>query len=562
MQVLRDAGLTLRIGRACKVLTALGFAVCVWAANRQPCPQCTILDVHLREAEGGHIRARLYMPRHAGGRLPAVVVAHGYLGNAAFMAIPWAAELTQLGAVALLVDRRGHGRSDGTWWPDPGRSTRLSDLETDLHAAVRYLRSHPHKIDPERIAILGHSDGGTAAIIAGSADWDVETTVAMSASVAPWRYVSHAAPRNLLLVYGAEDRFVLNDTDQMLIASATRGHLHGAGALGALRDGSARKLVRVPGSGHVDLLYSGEARRAVLEWLKAALRLEHAPALISPRLMWVWSGIAAICAFLAVPRFGAERVTDEGSTRTVGSERSVPVRAGRCMAFLTIWSVAATLTPWLAQVMSFVPVQQGAVFAGAELGPAVALIGSGLMALGLGRRWRVALGRDRIVRRFPADTTLRRRSGQAQRVPPTGSRWPVVVAGFRGLLIAMAVIVALQILLIHHYETSVDANRIVLWVFFAALALPLFFSVEWWLRRLGGGALLELGCMLAAAAITAGMSVLFLERMSKAPGCLVAAVLMLYAAQRFGGASPSFVTAAVFGAVLLGRVAASACAFY
>jgi alpha-beta hydrolase superfamily lysophospholipase len=167
-----------------------------------------------------------------------VVVCHGYLANLAFMEIPWAADLTRLGLGALFLDRRGHGRSGGTLWPRPAQSQRLDDLEPDVAAAITYLSVEQPLIDPTRIALLGHSDGATAAITAASRDWNVRATVAVSASVAPWQFVNHIAPQNLLLVYGAADSFVLNDTDGALIARGTRGYLTGAGSFGDLADGA------------------------------------------------------------------------------------------------------------------------------------------------------------------------------------------------------------------------------------------------------------------------------------------------------------------------------------
>jgi pimeloyl-ACP methyl ester carboxylesterase len=67
--------------------------------------------------------------------------------------------LTTLGIINLRYDKRGIGGSGGDYY-----STGLFDLIEDAQACVRYLKNLPY-VDPERIIILGHSEGsilGTA----------------------------------------------------------------------------------------------------------------------------------------------------------------------------------------------------------------------------------------------------------------------------------------------------------------------------------------------------------------------------------------------------------------
>lgn len=68
------------------------------------------------------------------------------------------------GVATLRLDDRGVGGSDAG--PE-GAS--VFDEVPDYHAAVAFLRSRP-EIDPDRIAVLGHSEGGVVAPIVASED--------------------------------------------------------------------------------------------------------------------------------------------------------------------------------------------------------------------------------------------------------------------------------------------------------------------------------------------------------------------------------------------------------
>ncbi|WP_262056579.1 acetylxylan esterase [Streptomyces sp. STR69] len=131
---------------------------------------------------GGHpVRAWLRMPRQRGGPLPAVVQFHGYGSGrgAPIDDLLWASA----GYAHLLVDARGQG---GAWagggaTPDPvgsgpahpGFLTRGIEDEdtyvyrrvfTDAVRAVDALRARTDLVDPDRVAVLGPSQGGGIAL--------------------------------------------------------------------------------------------------------------------------------------------------------------------------------------------------------------------------------------------------------------------------------------------------------------------------------------------------------------------------------------------------------------
>ncbi|MCA1984663.1 alpha/beta hydrolase family protein [Nocardioides nematodiphilus] len=66
--------------------------------------------------------------------------------------------LVGAGTAVLAYDKRGAGRSTGAW-----SSATVDDLADDAAAAVAVLRSHP-RVDAQRVAMLGHSEGGWVAL--------------------------------------------------------------------------------------------------------------------------------------------------------------------------------------------------------------------------------------------------------------------------------------------------------------------------------------------------------------------------------------------------------------
>lgn len=164
-------------------------------------PLCTVdvVDVTFPGWAGEPVRAWLRLPARAlrplGARLPAVVEFVGYGGGRghAVEDLLWASA----GFAHLRMDTRGQGsgwsRGDtpdsGTWGPQvPGVMTRgITDRDayyyrrmfTDAARAVDAVRTLD-AVDPERVAVIGTSQGGGAAIAAASLVPDV---AALSAKV-------------------------------------------------------------------------------------------------------------------------------------------------------------------------------------------------------------------------------------------------------------------------------------------------------------------------------------------------------------------------------------------
>ena len=104
---------------------------------------------------------------------PAVVVVHGWGGNAALM-LPLARPLHEAGFAALFIDTRCHGASDDD------RFTSLPRFAEDAEHAFAWLAAQPG-IDPQRIALLGHSVGAGAVLFAASRTPQVAAVVSVAA---------------------------------------------------------------------------------------------------------------------------------------------------------------------------------------------------------------------------------------------------------------------------------------------------------------------------------------------------------------------------------------------
>jgi pimeloyl-ACP methyl ester carboxylesterase len=84
------------------------------------------------------------------------------------------------GFAVLSYDKPGAGDSTGDW-----RTSTLNDLAGHALNAVRWLRDRP-EIDPERVGVFGHSQGGQVALIV-AADGALRYVVAQSTPGVPLR---------------------------------------------------------------------------------------------------------------------------------------------------------------------------------------------------------------------------------------------------------------------------------------------------------------------------------------------------------------------------------------
>jgi len=140
---------------------------------------------YANKAAGNTLAGTLTLPA-GNGPFPAVLLIVGsgphdrdetLLGHKPFLVL--SDYLTRKGIAVLRVDKRGVGNSTG----DRATAT-TADFASDAEAGVAYLKSRP-EVDPHRIGLIGHSEGGIIAPMVAAEDHDVAFIVMMAGSGVP-----------------------------------------------------------------------------------------------------------------------------------------------------------------------------------------------------------------------------------------------------------------------------------------------------------------------------------------------------------------------------------------
>lgn len=504
----------------------LATATCGWVANQRVCNGCSATEIRLSLSDATPIYGRLHVPHDKGNGLPAVIVSHGYLANLGFVEIPWAEDLNNLGVVALFIDRRGHGWSGGRLWPSRNPRAQLRDASPEIAAAVSYLRSRAPLVDPSRIALVGHSDGATSAILAASADWDIAATVSLSASAAPWQFVNHVAPANLLLLYGADDRFILEHTDRLLIQSATRGYLDDAGSVGDISDGSARRLTRVAGRGHIGLVYSDAARRQALDWIAQTFGIRRQVVLSPAPVPWVVAATILLGMLVLLWNGGPQ-------VRSMIDRHFQPWLI--LAAMILLWGGGLWLAARYDSMLRSVPAQEGNVVAATLIAECVLMIAIAVVVISARRAWSGLIPQRALLNSAGRGAAA-------------------------GILFQMVFEIVLQPV----YEAPIGVQRLALFGLFLPIALASF------------GALAAAGLWVTTpsarvpapftefslAAVTVLSAEWWFPRMAALPVYLLAASIALMGAYRAGRHPGGSAGAAAFGAVIYARCMSFVCALY
>lgn len=93
----------------------------------------------------------------------------------------WADALARAGVASLRYDERGVSKSTGLF-----SSATSDDFASDAKAAVRFLRSRSD-VDPKRIGLMGHSEGGLIAAMVAAGNPDVAFVVLLAGTAVPGR---------------------------------------------------------------------------------------------------------------------------------------------------------------------------------------------------------------------------------------------------------------------------------------------------------------------------------------------------------------------------------------
>lgn len=461
-------------------------------------------------------------PPRPGRRFPVVVLAHGFASNAGAMST-LARHLVRAGYAVITPDFRGHGRN-GHPFAYAGVSVPPGLLE-DLEAAVLYARTQP-QFDGERVAVAGHSMGGSAVLAYAAHEPSVAAVIGISGGARP---EGPYPPPNVLLIWASGDPK----------RSRTRFREVGAKLAGLERlvldrtygeatRGSAVRLSEVEGLDHLTILYSRETARRMVAWLGTTLGPgtgKLTPPASDGRFVWCGLGLAAAMVLL----WGLVRALTPLLPREALAEIQRP-----------LGSLAILVTALLATLLLFAGVDSMAAQGPFGFVPLTAgrdLIGFFALSGALLWVWLAVHGR----------------------MPAAGLRDVRTYIG-AGLLVGCSYVL-LGSVLQPAWDLWLATHRLPWCLLCTALCLPYFGASEWLLRgptRTGVwlpvlGKLLTLGALVVGAAVGLLPVILLFGIAAIAPAFLILEVF----AYRLSRVAPAPWVPALFQAAWLGWIVGS-----
>lgn len=175
------------------------------------------------ESRGSHLAGTLTMPSGP-GPFPAVMLISGIgpqdrdatlAAHKPFWVV--ADNLTRRGIAVLRVDDRGTGKSEGG-----AAGQTLEDITTDALAGLEFLKQQPG-IDPTRMGLVGHSEGGMVAPLAAVRSNDVKFVVTLAGMGVPGDQMMAVQAETLARAAGAkEDTILQNRAIQKVVFDVLR----------------------------------------------------------------------------------------------------------------------------------------------------------------------------------------------------------------------------------------------------------------------------------------------------------------------------------------------------
>ena len=211
---------------------------------------------------------------------PGILIAHGFAGSKQLM-LGYGYTLAHSGYATLLWDFRGHGANPF--------ALHFDSLQPELESAYAALLEQP-EVDPERLAILGHSMGSQAVM---SMSLEHPDRFAATVAIAPGNAdVSPQNPRNLQLQAGRWDGWAVKNSTQLLLAAG--------GENGDVAQGRGRSRLIIPNTEHITILFSPISHDAVRDWLNQTFGQGSTTNYVDHRMIWYGLHLAGWLLLLAV----------------------------------------------------------------------------------------------------------------------------------------------------------------------------------------------------------------------------------------------------------------------
>lgn len=136
-------------------------------------------DIEFRTEDGVTLRGWHYVPDNARGRVPTIVMAHGFSGTKELFLDKYAEAFAAGGLAAVVFDHRNFGASGG----EPRQHIDPWKQVSDYRDAITYAETLP-QTDPARIGVWGSSYSGAHVIVVAAWDRRVKCAVAQVPLVA------------------------------------------------------------------------------------------------------------------------------------------------------------------------------------------------------------------------------------------------------------------------------------------------------------------------------------------------------------------------------------------
>ncbi len=216
-------------------------------------------------------------------RPPLVLLTHGVIGSKEMMS-SLAHAMSRHGIAVLSIDWLGHGAN-----PAPMNRT---NMRPQAEAAIDFMRAeYSHVFDPARVAMMGHSMGAGVTMQYATHRADLNTVVCIAGGATLRSDLP--PPGNVLFIYAERDVPGLAESIKTVMRELT-----GVAApdhdvtYGNFEDGTARRMVVVPGTDHIGVLYSAVAAEEIVHWLGEVWPLGQDRSFGDPRIRWF--GVVAV----------------------------------------------------------------------------------------------------------------------------------------------------------------------------------------------------------------------------------------------------------------------------